>query len=116
MKIRNGFVSNSSSSSFVVVIPKEDYEKMMNEVDGFQKAVIEALGPKKDNVFGREAMIISGFHGNISSFEYMEPDFKDYYDLDEEEFEDKYGYEPYPSEAWYNVTLPDSAFQHNVDC
>jgi len=38
MKIRNGFVSNSSSSSFVITIKKTDYE------NGFVRIPIKKLG------------------------------------------------------------------------
>lgn len=41
MKIRSGFVSNSSSSSFVVVASKDIINKAMNELNTFGKAVVK---------------------------------------------------------------------------
>lgn len=41
MKIRNGFVSNSSSSSFVVVCSEDAYKKALNEAHPYVKAAVE---------------------------------------------------------------------------
>jgi len=43
MKVRSGFVSNSSSSSFIVAIPKDakEREKLLNECTGEERRLIE---------------------------------------------------------------------------
>ena len=46
MKIRNGFVSNSSSSSFVLLVSKEVHDKAMEKLSPYQKAVINSISDK----------------------------------------------------------------------
>jgi hypothetical protein len=40
MKIRSSFVSNSSSSSFLVVLSKEDFTNLLSSYDEFEKSVL----------------------------------------------------------------------------
>jgi len=42
VKIRNGFVSNSSSSSFLLFLPKSD--KTVNDMKGFEDFLIDDWG------------------------------------------------------------------------
>lgn len=57
MKIRNGFVSNSSSSSFVLAVKLEEHEKLIKNLSDFDKAVLKGLGKVK-NVFGQKCFVI----------------------------------------------------------
>jgi hypothetical protein len=41
MKTRNGFVSNSSSSSFFCVVPKTIHDKVMDKLSKKQKSIME---------------------------------------------------------------------------
>lgn len=43
MKLRNGHVSNSSSSSFIIVIKKKDYEDVLRGLDGLPKKIAKAF-------------------------------------------------------------------------
>ena len=43
MKIRFGFVSNSSSSSYIIMTTLSNHERVMVELDPYTKAVIEAM-------------------------------------------------------------------------
>lgn len=41
MKVRNGFVSNSSSSSFVIVTTKDEHEKAFKKLNQEEKNIIK---------------------------------------------------------------------------
>jgi len=43
VKIREGHVSNSSSSSFIIVIKKKDYEAVLQDLDGLPKKIAKAF-------------------------------------------------------------------------
>jgi len=56
MKIRNGFVSNSSTSSFIVIMKQEHFEKGLEMVHPYVKACIEALGHSKGKFLGEDVV------------------------------------------------------------
>jgi len=65
MKIRNGFVSNSSSSSFVVMTTMENHEKAMKKLHPYiQDVVNEVIG--KTKFMGRECV----YFGELSIQDY----------------------------------------------
>lgn len=61
MKVRLGFVSNSSSSSFVAIVPEHRFESYMKSLDPWEKAVINFKNAKID---GQNFMI---WTDNVSS-------------------------------------------------
>ena len=48
MKIRNGFVSNSSSSSFMMFMPKNT--KTINDMEGFKLFLLDEWGMEDENI------------------------------------------------------------------
>jgi hypothetical protein len=58
MKTRNGFVSNSSSSSFVCVVRKEDHEKILSELSEKEKSLISGLF--KESSFAGIPVVLRG--------------------------------------------------------
>jgi len=74
MKIRTGFVSNSSSSSFVAVVDKEAYEQMKSTLGPMALAVLEELGVGQTKAFGRDCVIYEVMHGNHSWTDWVDRD------------------------------------------
>ena len=69
MKIRQGFVSNSSSSSFVIFVEKKDYDKIVAELSVLEKDILSAVSPEKIKAFGKNLMKIGYMSGNYSTLE-----------------------------------------------
>lgn len=70
MKIRSGFVSNSSSSSYVIVIEKEAYDQMYSQLSNIQKDIISFLRDGRVCEFGSgQAVVIQYVSGNCSTLE-----------------------------------------------
>jgi hypothetical protein len=64
MKIRTGFVSNSSSSSFVLIVEKNHFEEMIAKAHPFTQALVAECGAPVQ-VLGVEAVRFNGYdeHG-----------------------------------------------------
>jgi hypothetical protein len=79
MKIRNGFVSNSSTSSFVLMIKKEDHEKVMAALHPFYQACIKAIGTSLSKFKGDEVVMMGALTvQGCGPWEYISVDSVDY--------------------------------------
>ena len=70
MKVRQGFVSNSSSSSFVFATTVENHERALNTFMGDEKKFLENFPFGKQKGFGQDVITISdlmenGGYGNL---------------------------------------------------
>jgi hypothetical protein len=81
MKIRSGFVSNSSSSSFVVIAPKNVVDDVLHTMTTNEKAAIEHVKTENKLFCGKVVSVFQGSDGNYSSWE----DFEYPEEIDEEE-------------------------------
>lgn len=59
MKVRTGFVSNSSSSSFVLVIKTEEYKAARKKTDAFTKEVLDYMEPKRFKLDGADLTVLT---------------------------------------------------------
>lgn len=67
MKVRTGFVSNSSSSSYLVIIPKEKRAEVESKMDPVALAVIERIGWQEiENFMGQELLKMEWVTGNYA--------------------------------------------------
>ena len=71
MKIRNGFVSNSSTSSFLILSPKDKFEQIMAQLTEYQRAVVNLITMPK-RVFGQDMTVTEWSRGNEDTFEYID--------------------------------------------
>lgn len=96
MKVRQGFVSNSSSSSFVIASPVNIWDKVYNQLTPFEKAVADAL-VSKERGFGQDIMVISEFsdNGGGGTLEDLEVDYDTTDDGDDDDDYNDNVYEAY---------------------
>jgi len=64
MKIRSGFVSNSSSSSFILIASKELVEKTLEKMDEKETTAVILSCGEKINLFGKECIFFETFYDN----------------------------------------------------
>lgn len=112
MKRRLGFVSNSSSSAFVLIVPVEVHEKVLKEMHPYVRAVTESRGGVQ-NVLGKKCYVAGGLTtmgGDLFEYTDVEYDGADMVDDGGGKY-DKY-------KAWYEYeeAIPEgSCFSWSVD-
>lgn len=102
MKTRSGFVSNSSSSSFIYILSAEKYEKLLAELDIYQREVLKKLRTQRTKILDQDAVVVSGVHGNYSSFDDIS------IDVDDNELSAKY--DDCPEEAFNQIQWPEGTY------
>jgi len=70
MKTRNGFVSNSSSSSFVIVAPKDIVDNVLKTLTPYEQEVAKYVQICEKEFMGKMVTIFQGSTGNDDSWEY----------------------------------------------
>lgn len=70
MKIRQGFVTNSSSSSFIIIIKEETFKSHLEAAHEYTKSVIDKLDKETKVLFGTNVVIFTGYStDNYGSFD-----------------------------------------------
>ncbi len=73
MKIRTGFVSNSSSSSFVCLYKKDEVDKLMHTLTGTERLVFDEVFGETE-VFGQHCYLYDDYSdrsGECYRFDYL---------------------------------------------
>lgn len=73
MKFRSGFVSNSSSSSYALILKQEDFDTLMSKASALAQAIANEI-KRTRNLAGTPITVLSWTDGNNDSFEYTEFD------------------------------------------
>jgi len=66
MKVRIGFVSNSSSSSFVLIVGNEALDNYVKNLDDFKKLVVDCMNFSKGKINGFDIKYISEISGECA--------------------------------------------------
>jgi hypothetical protein len=64
MKVRLGFVSNSSSSSFIMLVTEEDYKAVYEGLNSIEKKVMDYLVKDGGNFAGHKIKKFSTYSGD----------------------------------------------------
>jgi len=94
MKVRNGFVSNSSASSFVVLTTKANHDRVMEKLDDYHKAVVNAVSSEVRAFFMDMVVSETSMNQGGDCWEWVDIDF------DGEIPKDEYGDDLYKDEAF----------------
>jgi hypothetical protein len=72
MKIRTDFVTNSSSSSFIIITTKENYDKVFEKLHPYLQEIAKACFCKH-STFGKDCRLASYFDSNgCTSLDYLD--------------------------------------------
>ena len=105
MKIRNGFVSNSSSSSFVLICTEDHVKNVIKDLDDLQKKIIRNCFKKRE-ILGRKMLMITGWSDMGGNYWYdsvggLETTEEENLIIEKDQEEDPSKY--YIGDIWYRI-------------
>jgi len=114
MKVRNGFVSNSSSSSFILATTKENLDSVLSNLTEEQMKLYDKM---KSSITSRST--VKAFNKELVVFEiYNGGDYTPFMDIDDYDEDD---YEGPCEKLWNSVILPslekdpNESFSYSVE-
>lgn len=99
MKTRNGFVSNSSSTSFIIVCTIQDHKKAVAKLHPYYQKRLSKMEPQKKKFLDKDILVFSGILS--SEEEAMEWDGE--YPPEAEDYDDGDGNKMVPSSEIVNI-------------
>jgi hypothetical protein len=76
MKIRAGFVTNSSSTSYTLVIEQGYCDEIIKSLHPYVQAVCKGvIDANPQDLFGKKVYVVSWTNGNSSTFEWLGLDY-----------------------------------------
>ena len=109
MKIRNGFVSNSSSSSFVIIAPKEASDRVLERSHPYVRAVVDATMSEETFMGEKIVSYHEAYNDAYSPWEYIDIEWKGDVPSYKEIFgeEKDYNHKIYPANVFDEYYLPE---------
>jgi hypothetical protein len=124
MKIRTGFVSNSSTSSFVIVMTPKQEKEWKDQLNPYE---LQVITPGSDNYItrneqkfdGRDVVVYGGSEGNFCFYEDLNLEVLDEdKDLGEDELTEKYECDDFRPWAFWNNAhgkIPNGVLETSID-
>ena len=72
MKVRNGFVSNSSSSSFVCITTLENHQRAIQNVHPYTREVLKQVKFEEKDFLGHKVIFIGDIMDAVSGYHFLD--------------------------------------------